>query len=112
MSDLLENTADISTTIDTDIDGVRSGGGKPAIEPTPQKLNTPSKPLRLELVEHDRNAKLWATGTLRLDVALIAKNPRKRCCVINNILDLTAAPSNGGGEQLSILTVCGNWHSG
>lgn len=32
-----------STVIDTDIQGVKSGGGKPAIEPTPEK-ETPRKP--------------------------------------------------------------------
>ncbi len=32
-----------STVIDTDIQGVKSGGGKPAIEPTPEK-EAPRKP--------------------------------------------------------------------
>lgn len=39
-ADLPENN---STVIDTDIQGVKSGGGKPAIEPTPEK-EVPRKP--------------------------------------------------------------------
>lgn len=32
-----------STVIDTDIDGVKSGGGKPAVEPAPEKPEAPRK---------------------------------------------------------------------
>lgn len=43
MEDLQTPEADVSTVIDTEVDGVRSGGGKPAVEQTAPKPDVASK---------------------------------------------------------------------